>query len=197
MPSATSRSVDSRLVRALSVGVVDALSLAFPTGEPLEVEAFHRLAVGHEVVDYGAKMMRHKSMTQKVDLLIAERLGDDRWAPRVAMECLIGNPSTRTARALDVRVAAFKAFNPSMRYGALVGQHEGQDIPASLIKHCPHLDFVAAWVDRLPTEAEWSRLSAIFSTEVAASRTLHNIMFRAAYRPAGPLRFLHRGLTVE
>ena len=197
MPKGTMKSVDSRWVRALSIGLVDSLAVAFPTGEPLEVEAYHRLAVGHEVVDYGATMMRHKSITQTVDLLIAERLSDDRWTPRVAMECLTGDPSTRTAKALDARVAGFKAFNPSMRFGALVGEHGGPGLPASLVKHCPNLDFVTAWTDRLPTEAQWSRLSAIFATEVAASRALHNLIFRAEHHSAGPLRFMHRGLTIE
>ncbi len=193
----TSQLVDSRWVRSLVQGMNDAIASAFPMGEPLEAEAYKRIASGYEIIDYGVKLVRHHSVLQKVDLLVSERIHDDRWTPRIAIECLTGDPQSRTALALHGRASQLKAVNPSMRFGAFVGGFAGPGLPLRLAKSCPALDFIAVWNETMPTREQWARIAAIIAAEVEASRTLEGLIFKQTKRVSGPLQFLHRGLTIE
>ncbi|MGQ0628059.1 MAG: hypothetical protein ACT4PL_08170 [Phycisphaerales bacterium] len=198
MPSTIAPAIaDSRWIRSLVKLTDEALSAAFPTGEPLDVAAFQRIASGFEVVEYGPKLMRHRSVHHKVDLLITERMANDRFVPRVAIECLMGVPTTRTAQSLDSRVSQLKRINPTMRFGAFVAGITSGTLPARLVKGAPSLDFIACYEGVYPTPAQWPRVSAIFSTEIAAARALESITLGREIRSVGPLRFLHRGLTIE
>jgi hypothetical protein len=187
----------SRWVRTLVPGIDQSLGMAYPMGEPLVVECGKRLATGYAVTDYGEKMMRHQVQFQKADLLIGERVAEDRWSPRVIVEARLGEPNSRDLMGIAGQAEMFRRTNPAVRVGLFVGQFDDPMLPSRLVKHTSSLDFVCAWPGLEPSADQWRRLGELLHLEVEASRNLEGLATKRGPRQTGVVRLIHRALIVH
>jgi hypothetical protein len=117
------------------------------------------------------------SSKYETDLLICDTFPDERWIPRVVVECKIGGSvTTHDALTYSSKAATHKQVHPYLRYGFLAGERKHHAIPPRLVKHGAHFDFMATWCAAEPTKGEWKDFCALVKEEIKASRTLQELL---------------------
>ncbi len=188
-------SSETQWVAGLVKLISDHLGMVYATGEPLVVEADFNLAAGYQILDYSKKSARHTVLFHKADLLVYEQ-HNARWTPRVAMECKYGELSSKEALAYNARAEQFKSVHPYLRYGLLIGGFDGLSLPVRVLKHGANFDFIVAWEGPEPKGVTRERLGAIIVAEVDASRVLTSLVLKSGVAAMGPVRMIHRPLTL-
>ncbi|MGD9689767.1 MAG: hypothetical protein AB7K52_08960 [Phycisphaerales bacterium] len=187
---------DSTWLKSLERLVQEHLGAVYPTGEAVKVSAELELASGFQVSDYTSKGARHKIIFNQADLVVLDEGPHGKWKPRVAMECRQGELSSREVLAANARAEQFKLVQPYLRFGLLIGRFEGLSLPYRVLKHGPHFDFVVAWEGPTPKGMTRDRLGAIIVAEIDASRALSSLLLKEGTAAMGPIRMLHRPLTL-
>lgn len=173
------------------------LSTVFPEGESaMRVESGVNLAAGYQILDYAEKSARHSVLFHKADLLVREEGTGGRWTPRVAMECKYGELNSKEALAYNARAEQFKSVHPYLRYGLLIGGYDGLSLPVRVLKNGANFDFIIAWEGAEPRGLTRDRLGAIVVAEIDASRVLSTLLLKEGGAVMGPVRMIHRPLTL-
>lgn len=180
----------AKLIEEQAVGAHSA------TTEKIKVESGMELASGFQVSDYTGKGARHKVLFHNADIVVTEHGPKDHWRPRVAMECKLGELTSKEALAYNARAEQFKAVQPYLRYGLLIGGYDGLSLPVRVLKHCAQFDFIVAWEGSLPKGMTRDRLGAIIIAEIDASRVLSGMLLKEGTAAMGPIRMIHRPLTL-
>lgn len=172
-PNAREKSVRHAPTRAWVLEIVPILSARLRSDPRLEVIAGARLPSG----DY----------TVQVDLLVQETR-QARDIPRVAIQCVSGAATSREVRSFDDRAAALRRDNPSLRNGLLIRNVD--HIPASVIEHGSHFDFIAVWNGALPPIERHCGLVMVLLDEVHSSRVIDSLI--SGRKDRKPCTLLHR-----
>jgi hypothetical protein len=147
-----------------------------------EIHAYH---------DDGYAPMARRITSYQTGILIWETF-DGGWIPRVVIECKIGSVTTHDALTYSAKAASHIQVHPYLRCGILIG--ELPYVPARLLKHGTHFDFMAAWPKARASEPEWRAFVAVLTDEVAASRLLGRLSARG--RACERRKLIHRPLSV-
>ena len=187
---------ETKWVASLATLIQDHLGMVATGDHPLRVEAGVELATGYQVSDYTAKAARHTVLFHKADLVVMEDGPHGKWKPRVAMECAFGELNSREALAYNARAEQFKSVQPYLRYGLLIGGYDGLSLPVRVLKNGANFDFIVAWEGAMPEGTTKERLGAIIVAEIDASRVLSSLLLKEGHAAAGPVRMIHRPLTL-
>ncbi len=177
--------------------ISDHLGTVYAPGDvAMHVESEVNLAAGYQILDYAEKSARHSVLFHKTDLLIREEGPGGKWTPRVAMECKYGELNSKEALAYNARAEQFKSVHPYLRYGLLIGGYDGLSLPVRVLKNGANFDFIIAWEGPEPRGLTKERLGAIIVAEIDASRVLSSLLLKEGGAVMGPVRMVHRPLTL-
>lgn len=184
-------------VKTLVPWLGTALAAASEPDRTVDVSAGYELAYTSEVLRYDWDDTPEGCANKyQTDLLISDVCVDRKWwIPRVVVECKLGGVSTHSAQTYSTKAGTHKQVHPYLRYGFLMAE-VGDHIPARVIRHGVHFDFIAAVQNKKLNRAERGLLTEVLLDEVRASRKLHGL-FLDRKRSRERCRFLHRGLTVH
>lgn len=162
-----------------------------------KVEAQKDLAYACEVSGYSSADDHRDGVVlslYETDILISDH-EDDRWTPRVIVECKLGHVTTHDALTYSTKAASHKHVHPYVRYGILIGGFKDR-LPARLVRHGVHFDFMMVWTDETGEGDRLNRFLDVLATEVKASRTLQSLLSDRT-RAKQVLKLLHRPLHLE
>ncbi|MFP4476141.1 MAG: hypothetical protein ACLFOY_11340 [Desulfatibacillaceae bacterium] len=136
-----------------------------------------KLPYACEITEYEDSRPRRQIMPSYLaDLVVADVRANDRWVPRVVLECRARQISPYAALNHDMKAEAHKRVHPYLRYGLLLGkQHQGR-LSGRVLRHGSHLDFMMVWQGLEPSDGEWDRFVRVLAEEVEASRRLEVIL---------------------
>jgi hypothetical protein len=153
-------------------GSLEAVALA---GSGVSVRDGLKLPYTCEVHAYGKDgAARPRSSSYETDLLVSDTSPEGTWVPRVVIECKFGAITTHDALSYSAKATTHKHVHPYLRYGFLAGKLPS--IPARLIKHGTHFDFMATWPSAAPTDPQWESFIGLVADEVRASRALQDVL---------------------
>lgn len=112
----------------------------------------------------------------ETDILISDILADGSWIPRVVIECKLRKVTTHDALTYSAKASSHRAVHPYLRYGFLAGGRENYALPARLVRHGQHFDFMTSWKAMKATAAEWRAFSSLVRREAQASRKLQLLL---------------------
>ena len=81
----------------------------------------------------------------ETDLLVSEKVTDQKWKPRLIIEVKIKAVTTHDAITYSQKASEHKIVHPYLRYGILVGSREHYPLPGLLFRHGVHFDFMLSW----------------------------------------------------
>ena len=177
----------SRLARVLA-------RRALPHGQIEVIDGF-RLPYTAEVHAYpksGSPQVR--TSRYQTDLVVFDILGDGTRIPRVVVEGKLGSVSSHDGITYSAKAATHKHVHPYLRYGILIGKHNA--IPARLVRHGAHFDFMATWAKARATRTEWRRFCLLISDELDASRALQALLATNRSKVRRKYTLLHRPLKL-
>ncbi len=182
-------------VEGIRPRVQDDLKSLSGDGKTVQVLTKFRLIYASEVIRHGEKNAPETRETgYQTDLLIRDNRADESWVPRVVIECKLDSVTTHDALTYSAKAATHKQVHPYLRYGILVAGEPS--LPARLVRHGTHFDFMMVWARSEPSKTEWDALVATLKQEVEASRRLQvMITERSSGRPT--YRLLHRPIRLE
>lgn len=167
-------------------------------GTCVSVDAGYRLAYANEVFRYGwesddAKKPRRPGY--QTDLLICDHDAEKTWwVPRVVIECKVKGVTTHDALTYSAKAATHKQVHPYLRYGIVIGDY-GTAVPARLVRHGAHFDFMTIWRGPEPRASEWVELVGVLKMEIDASRKLERLLGERS-KSSKKFRLLHRPLVL-
>jgi hypothetical protein len=132
----------------------------------------------------------------QTDLLVYDEFAEDGiWIPRVVIECKIKGVTTHDALTYSAKAATHKHLHPYLRYGMLIGSY-GSVVPARLVRHGAHFDFMAVWDDANPAPGELETFIGVLKEEIEASRILQQLLADKT-KARGSFRMIHRPLVFK
>lgn len=164
----------------------------------LKVVESHKLPYTFEVRSYNNDVVFETSNFEayETDLLILERLSQERWIPRVVIECKINTVTTHDAITYSHKASTHKNVHPYLRYGILLGHRKHYPLPGRLFRHGAHFDFMMSWRDYVPSDVEWNEFVNVINEEINASRTLESIIYNSRSPRRERYHCLHRKLQL-
>jgi hypothetical protein len=111
----------------------------------------------------------------QTDLCVFEQVSPDVALPRVVLEFKKG-VTTHDVLTYSAKARRHKQVYPYLRYGMILSSLKA--VPGRVFKHNESLDFVAA-LGELSDAKVRATLSALFTSEITASRLLEKIAFEA------------------
>jgi len=164
----------------------------------VRVEAGCKLPYAFEVQDYRSSEPDEQSISRyETDVLIFDQFNEDKWVPRVVIECKRRSVTTHDALTYSTKAATHKNVHPYLRYGILLGNRRHYPLPARLIRHGANFDFMASWVGYEPTDDEWQDLMSVLVDEVKASRLLQNMLTSGHSKARTHYSIIHRPLKFK
>ena len=137
----------------------------------VRVEAGRKLPYAFEVQDYRSSEPDEQNINRyETDVLIFDQFNEDKWVPRIVIECKQSSITTHDALTYSTKAATHKNVHPYLRYGILLGNCEHHPLPPRLVRHGANFDFMASWVGYDATDDEWQELMGVLVDEVKASR---------------------------
>lgn len=156
------------------------------------------LPYAYEVTTYkGTAPSQSNTVPYETDLLIAEKLTQDEWKPRIVIECKLGSITTHDAITYSEKAFTHKKVHPYLRYGILIGERSHYPLPGRLVRHGAYFDFMLSWVSLVPSQHELQNLLSIMLDEVEASRKLEEILYNSRNPNRQRYTVLHRPLRLE
>jgi hypothetical protein len=184
-------------VASLVPRIQEALKSSDASTANVEVSDGRRLAYTCEVYEYDRDdSSQPTSALYETDLLIYDTQSTGNWVPRVVVECKIGGVTTHDALTYSTKASTHKHVHPYLRYGFLAGRRQHYAIPGRLIRHGAYFDFMASWVGLKPTKSEWRDFIAVLKDELAASRTLQEILTTIRLASRTKYSIIHRPLKL-
>jgi len=185
-------------VRSIVPGLRRALSRCGTRECDIEIEAGLRLPYRCEVSGYSGPAAREPDVSEyETDLLVRDRARDGSWTPRVVIECKLGKITTHDALTYSAKAATHKQVHPYLRYGILIGDREHYAIPGRLVRHGAHFDFMATWVGMRARQVEWRAIVGLLAEEIAASRTMQEVLASSRQPTRTKYVVLHRPLRFK
>jgi len=176
--------------------LADRIQIAARPGYLLKAEALRKMPYALEVLSYIDSEPHEKHISKyETDLLIYEQL-ESEWFPRVVIECKLGSVTTHDALTYSAKAATHKNVHPDLRYGILLGDWKQSPLPARLVRHGAHFDFMAAWQGSRARKDEWNRLIAVLKSEIEASCLLQDMRTNRK-RSKARYSMLHRQLVMH
>ncbi len=156
------------------------------------------LPYANEIVIYnGSGVPETKPISYETDLLVFEKLSEDRWKPRIVIECKLESVTTHDAITYSEKAFTHKRVHPYLRYGILLGARAHYPIPGRLVRHGAYFDFMLSWVSCTPSEIELRNLLDVLLDEVRASRELEEILYSSRSPNRKRYIVLHRPLRLR
>jgi hypothetical protein len=141
------------------------------------IQAGKRLSYCSEVYAYdGDSECEPEPWLYETDILVSEELGDDRWTPRVIVECKLGAITTHDALTYSAKAATHKNVHPYLRYGVLLGGARSATVPARLVRHGSHFDFMTVWKSRSTNGKDVRAFAELLSEEFEMSRQMQDLL---------------------
>jgi len=158
-----------------------------------------KLPYANEVRSYKGKGINDADfMDYETDMLIAESDGSEIWKPRVIVEAKChGSISTHDAITYSHKAFTHRQVHPYLRYGILIGEREHYPLPGRLFRHGTQFDFMLSWVTAKPTKSEMNSLIDVLRKEIAASRTMEEIIYDSRRPGRGRYTVLHKELKLK
>lgn len=166
-------------------------------GIPVRVDTGARLPYTYEGLDLEAKEPpKSGSIDYQTDLLLYDQLDNGWWAPRVVIECKLGDATLQDALAFSAKAAGHKHPHPYLRYGVLIGcTNLFSTSGFRIFRHGDRFDFIASWSDGKASDAEWALFVEILREEVQRSRTIQKLFSTNRYQI--PYSIVHRQLSFK
>jgi hypothetical protein len=182
-------------VKTLVSGMEDFLR---EKADNIRVTEGFRLPYSSEIKMYSGKRPSvFNQIGYETDILIFEQVDSDNWKPRIIIETKINRVSTHDAITYSQKAQTHKIVHPYLRYGILIGNRNHHSLPGRLFRHGHHFDFMQSWKDFSADDNEWIELMGILENEIAASKTLEEILFNSRSRTRDKYTMLHRPLVLK
>ena len=163
---------------------------------PVRVDTGARLPYTYEVLDLEANdASKNRATDYPTDLLLYDQLNNGWWAPRVVIDCILGEVTSKDVLAFSARAARHKHVHPYLRHGVLVGGKNLFSVPClRMVRHGDRFDFVASWSDDVANKTEWALFTELLREEVQRSRTIQKLF---ATDQETKYSILHRQLSFK
>jgi len=161
--------------------------------EKLSIHVGMKLPYGYEISEYAEEPIS-KAIKYQTDLLIIESFPNERWKPRLVMECKV-TISTHDAITYSHKAFTHKSVHPYLRYGILLGNHKF--LPGRLYRHGMFFDFMMSFGLFEPSETEMVRFTHLIHDEIEASRNLEKIIYESKKKQKDKYTLLHRQLSLR
>jgi len=146
-------------------------------GIPVRVDTGARLPYTYEVLDLEAKgASENRTIDHQTDLLLYDQLDNGWWAPRVVIDCILGEVTPHDALTFSAKAARHKHVHYYLRYGVLIGGKNLFSVPGvRMFRHGDRFDFIASWSDEMASATEWALFIEILREEVRRSRLIQEV----------------------
>jgi hypothetical protein len=146
-------------------------------GISVRVDTGARLHYTRELSEYEEKRAsKSRAIDHQTDLLLYDQLDNRWWAPRVVIECILGEVTSNDALIFSAKAARHKHVHSYLRYGILIGGNSLFSVPpVRMFRHGDRFDFIASWSDEKASEGEWALFVEILKEEVQRSRTIQEL----------------------
>ncbi len=164
--------------------------------DALSVRVGMKLPYGYEIFEYSDAPI-DKAIEYETDLVILESLPNDRWKPRLIIECKINSINTHDSITYSQKASSHKSVHPYLRYGVILGNRHDYPLPGRLYRHGMFFDFMMSFESFHPTETEMVRFTRVIHEEIEASRKLEKIIYESRKKDRDKYTLLHRKLELE
>lgn len=185
-------------VRSFSEELERRLQVVSGKQSTVRVHVARRLPYSLEIDSYvDAEPERNQPSRYETDILICDEQEQNRWIPRVVVECKQGAVTTHDALTYSAKAATHKSLHPYLRYGILIGNWGNYALPARLFRHGANFDFMTTWRAAEATDGEWEQLMDVLILEVKASRTLQEMLTSNRSGEKKRYSMIHKPLKFE
>lgn len=133
----------------------------------------------------------------ETDLLVYQRIDNEKWKPRIIIEGKINSVTTHGAITYSQKASTHKNVHPYLRYGILLGNRKHFPLPGRLFRHGAYFDFMLSWKAFEPAEDEWKNFLKIIKSEIKYSEQLEEILFKSRSKNRKRYTILHRPLYLK
>lgn len=131
----------------------------------------------------------------ETDILIYERIDDERWTPRLVIETKVDSVTTHDAITYSKKAKNHRVVHPFLRYGIFIGGMGNCGVPARLLRHGEALDFMIAWKALKPTKEERQVLLSIIASEIETSQCIEKALYNNRNKERDKVTAYHRPLV--
>lgn|SRR5699024_297528 len=157
-----------------------------------------KLPYSSEILNYSDDEPDQQNLIKyETDILIYEKLEEDRWKPRIIIEAKINSITTHDAITYSQKAQTHKNVHPYLHYGILIGNRKHYPLPGRLFRHGEHFDFMLSWKEYNAQNEEWNALIEILKSEFEASVALDEIIFNSRSKNRKRFTCLHRPLILS
>ena len=157
-----------------------------------------RVPYSFEVLSYLNDKPDDKNIIKyETDLLVYQRIDNEKWKPRIIIEGKINSVTTHDAITYSQKASTHKNVHPYLRYGILLGNRKHYPLPGRLFRHGAYFDFMLSWKAFKPSEDEWKNFLAIINSEIEYSEQLEEILFKSRSKNRKRYTILHRPLYLK
>lgn len=168
------------------------------TDKKLFVTDSRRLPYASEILTYKDDKPDKQHLNRyETDILVYEQLDTDTWKPRLIIETKLDSVTTHDSITYSQKAQTHKNVHPYLRYGILIGNRKHYPLPGRLFRHGQHFDFMLSWRTLQPDKKELKALIEFIVDEIAASRTLDEIIFNSRSKVRAKFTSLHRPLRLN
>ena len=138
-----------------------------------------------------------KYIKYETDLLVYQKIKNEKWKPRVIIEGKINSVTTHDAITYSQKTSTHKNVHPYLRYGILLGNRKHYPLPGRLSRHGAYFDFMLSWRAFEPTSEEWKNFLKIIKREIKYSEQLEEILFKSRSKNRKRYTILHMPLYLK
>ena len=120
-----------------------------------------------------------KYIKYETDLLVYQRIDNEKWKPRIIIEGKINSVTTHDAITYSQKASTHKNVHPYLRYGILLGNRKHYPLPGRLFRHGAYFDFMLSWEAFKSSENEWKNFLKVIKSEIKYSEQLEEILFKS------------------
>ena len=95
-----------------------------------------------------------KYIKYETDLLVYQKIDNEKWKPRIIIEGKTNSVTTHDAITYSQKASTHKNVHPYLRYGILLGNRKHYPLPGRLYRHGAYFDFMLSWKAFETTEEE-------------------------------------------
>ena len=138
-----------------------------------------------------------KYIKYETDLLVYQKIDNEKWKPRIIIEDKINSVTTHDAITYSQKASTHKNVHPYLRYGILLGNRKHYPLPGRLFRHGAYFDFMLSWKAFEPAEEEWKNFLKIIKREIKYSEQLEEILFKSRSKNRKRYIILHKPLYLK
>ena len=138
-----------------------------------------------------------KYIKYETDLLVYQRIDNEKWKPRIIIEGKINSVTTHDAITYSQKASTHKNVHPYLRYGILLGNRKHYPLPGRLFRHGAYFDFMLSWEGFKPSENEWKNFLDIINSEIEYSKKIEEMLFDSRLKNRKHYTILQRHLYLK